>query len=292
MRKWRNAGWVDNMHRFAEGKVVAFLTQHGKETLVAPLLEPLLGCRIQRARGYDTDQLGTFSGDTPRLESQIETARKKARIGMDMLGVRIGMGSEGAFVADPFGGLLPWNIEVVVWCDDAQGLEVTGVAQGPARSLYRGVRKFSELELLAQEAGFPEHHLLLRPDSETDPRMVKGLADWQSLRKAFIECHSASTHGLVFAENDHRAFCSPSRQAMIVRATQDLMKKFSALCPACALPGFAITAQKAGLTCRACGGTTRLPMSYILQCHACQHTQEKQSDMRWADPRDCDVCNP
>jgi len=42
------------------GKAVAFLTQHGKEALVAPLLEPALGCTIVRAEGYDTDLLGTF----------------------------------------------------------------------------------------------------------------------------------------------------------------------------------------------------------------------------------------
>ena len=34
-------------HRYA-GKKVAFLTQHGKESLVAPLLGPTIGCEISQ----------------------------------------------------------------------------------------------------------------------------------------------------------------------------------------------------------------------------------------------------
>lgn len=271
---------------------VAFLTQHGKEQFVAPLLDPFLDCQIVQVAGYDTDQLGTFSGEIKRIENQIETARNKARIGMRLANLPFGMASEGAFVADPFGGLMPWNIEVVLWIDDEDQFEVVGIAQGPARSLHRSLRKIADLENFAQEAGFPAHHLILRPQSDQDTRMVKGIANWDQLRKAFIECHALSANGLVYAENDHRAFCSPTRQEMIVRATHDLMKKFESTCPACALPGFAVTGQKSGLTCRACGNTTKAPMSYIMKCNACHHSEEKKSTQQWADPSQCDFCNP
>lgn len=271
---------------------VAFLTQHGKEQFVAPLLEPFLDCQIVQVAGYDTDQLGTFSGEIKRIENQIETARNKARIGMRLANVPFGMASEGAFVADPFSGLMPWNIEVVLWVDDEDQFEVIGIAQGPARSLHRSLRKIADLENFAQEAGFPAHHLILRPQSDQDTRMVKGIANWDQLRKAFIDCHALSDNGLVHAENDHRAFCSPTRQEMIVRATHDLMKKFESTCPACALPGFAATGQKSGLMCRACGNTTKAPMSYIMHCNACHHSEEKKSTQQWADPSQCDFCNP
>ena len=65
----------------------AFLTQHGKETLIGPMLQNALGCLVIRAEGYDTDRLGTFSGEVPRLESQLQTAKRKARIGMELLGL-------------------------------------------------------------------------------------------------------------------------------------------------------------------------------------------------------------
>jgi hypothetical protein len=65
---------------------------------------------------------------------------------------------------------------VLVWIDDQDKFEVIGIANGPARSLHR------------------------------------------ALRKAFIDCHGLPDNGLVYGENDHRAFCSLTRQAMIVQA--------------------------------------------------------------------------
>lgn len=280
------------MSKRYNGQQVAFLTQHGKEKLMAPLLEPFLDCAIFHVTGFDTDQLGTFSGEVKRLDTQIETARKKARIGMELSKLPFGIASEGAFVADPFGAIMPWNIEVVVWIDAVDSFEVIGIAQGPARSVHRALRKVADLEHFAREAGFPEHHLIVRPQSEQDPRMVKGIATWDELRKAFIDCHGVSNNGLVYAENDHRAFCSPTRQAMIVQATRDLMKKFESTCPACALPGYSVTGQKSGLVCRTCGNITQAPKAYIMKCNACEHSEEKQATQQWADPSQCGVCNP
>lgn len=74
----------------------AFLTKHRKESLVAPILEPFLGVRLLHVDGFDTDALGTFTRDVKRVDSQLDTARKKARIGMDLGGTRMGIGSEGS----------------------------------------------------------------------------------------------------------------------------------------------------------------------------------------------------
>ena len=64
------------MQRY-QGQTVAFLTQHGKESLVRPVLEPALGCTVQRAEGYDTDLLGTFSGEVKRIEGQLHAATQR-----------------------------------------------------------------------------------------------------------------------------------------------------------------------------------------------------------------------
>ena len=69
------------------GQTIALLTQHGKERVIAPALEPALGCHIQLVTGYDTDQLGTFTRDKPRPGSQLEAARRKVRIGMALSGL-------------------------------------------------------------------------------------------------------------------------------------------------------------------------------------------------------------
>ena len=274
------------------GQTVAFLTQHGKNTLIGPALEAALGCTVVRAEGYDTDLLGTFSGEVKRLHNQLQTARTKARIGMNLTGATLGIASEGSFVTDPFGGLIPWNIEVLVWIDDEHHIEIVGMAQGPARSQHRGLRGLPELEKFACEAGFPEHHLILRPQSESDPRVQKGLCDWHTLKQAFTTCQQQANNQLVFAENDHRAFCNPTRQAMIQRAAADLLQKIQSSCPVCTLPGFAIVSHAAGRTCRMCGHATRLPKSYTWQCKACDHSVEQLVQDTYADPGCCEVCNP
>ena len=77
------------------GRRVALLTRHGKERALAPVLEPALGCRVERVGGYDTDQLGTFTREIPRAGTQLEAARRKARIGMELAGLPLGLASEG-----------------------------------------------------------------------------------------------------------------------------------------------------------------------------------------------------
>ncbi len=274
-------------------QTVAFLTQHGKESLIGPLLGQSLGCLVVRAEGFDTDRLGTFSGEVPRPDSQVQTARRKARIGMDLLGTPLGLASEGAFVPDPFGGLLPWNIEVLVWIDDARALEVTAIAQGPARSLHRSVSSVDDLLQWASEAGFPEHHAMLRPEGVRQAAVRKGLHDVDALLSAFGACKAESPKGLVLAENDLRAFCNPTRQRMIVRAAEDLIKQLQSACPACQRPGYWVKEKVGGLPCRACGLPTRLPRALIWRCNGCGHqASEPASNATHADASRCDHCNP
>ena len=280
------------MMQLYQNRKVAFLTQHGKQELVRPVLEPVLGCNVQLAMGFDTDQLGTFSGEVKRIEGQLQTARTKARIGMQLLGVPLGIASEGAIVPDPFGGLMPWNIELLIWLDDVRQIEVVGMAQGPARSLHRVVRSLNEQEKFALEAGFPEHHLVLRPQSENDPRTRKGLSDWAQLRRAFEDCQREAHNHLVYAENDHRAFCSPTRQAMIGRAATDLVQKLQSSCPKCAMPGFAVNGHTSGLPCKLCGLPTRLARAYTWTCSSCGHHRDEPVLQAHADPGRCDHCNP
>lgn len=47
------------------GRKVALLTQYGKERVIAPFLEPGLGCVIEHIIDFDTDHFGTFTRETP-----------------------------------------------------------------------------------------------------------------------------------------------------------------------------------------------------------------------------------
>ena len=273
-------------------KSVAFLTQHGKEALIGSAFKESLGCHVVRAEGFDTDLLGTFSGDVKRPDTQIQTARRKAQIGMELTGFNLGLASEGAFVPDPFSGLIPWNIEVLVWIDKENQLEIIVTAQGPARSLHRAIKNFSELEKFAYEAGFPEHHLLLRPQSENDLRVKKGIANSGELKQAFEECQKQASNQTVFAENDLRAFCNPTRQSMIRLAAQDLLSKIQSNCPLCETPGFSMTEHVSGLLCSACRKQTKLAKSFTWCCEKCDFKLNQPNKMLFADPSRCDFCNP
>lgn len=80
-----------------DGCRVALLTQHGKEKVIAPMLEPALGCRIELVTGFDTDQLGTFTRETPRPGTQLQAARQKARKGMELASTKLGIASVRQF---------------------------------------------------------------------------------------------------------------------------------------------------------------------------------------------------
>lgn len=275
------------------GRRIALLTQHGKERVIAPVLEPAIGCRIEHVSGFDTDQLGSFTREIPRAGSQIEAARRKARIGMELAGLPLGLASEGAFGPDPMLSMLPWNVEIVVFIDDERGLELTGLAQGGSNHGHLLSPDWSAVQAFARRIGFPEHHLILRPDSEHDPRVRKGIADWPELEEAFAWARLQSASGQLLVETDLRAHANPTRQTMIRQAAEDLAAKLHSPCPGCGLPGFWIVDRLPGLPCAACGAPTREIRAEILGCIRCEHRSTRlRQDCSEADPGRCDYCNP
>lgn len=272
---------------------VALLTQHGKERVIAPVLEPAIGCRIERVEGFDTDQLGTFTREIPRAGTQLEAARKKARIGMELAGLPRGLASEGSFGPDPMVGMFPWNVEFLIFIDAERGLEIVGVAQGKANHAHLLTSDWTAAEAFARQAEFPAHHLVVRPEGENDPRMRKGIDAWAELEAAFAWAQTQSASGLVFLETDVRAHANPTRQNTIRQAAEDLAAKLLSPCPACGAPGFWIVERVPGLPCSDCGAPTRETQADILGCVKCPHriTRER-TEPPYADPGRCDYCNP
>lgn len=275
------------------GRTISLLTRHGKERVIAPRLESALGCRIEVVDGFDTDQLGTFTREIPRAGTQLEAARRKARIGMELSGSLFGLASEGAFGPDPGIGLIPWNVEYVILVDDVRGLELVGRAQGPARQAHRTVTDWEGLLAFAEEAGFPDHHLVLRPDNDSDPRIVKGVGDVDTLKQTFAWVLQQSAQKQVFVEIDLRAHCNPMRMEMIALATEDLLARLHSLCPACGSPGFWLVERLPGLHCADCGAPTRETRAEVYGCIQCPYRETRPTDPgQYADPAVCDWCNP
>lgn len=281
------------VHAIYAGRAVALLTQHGKEQVLAPVLEPALGCRLQHVSGYDTDQLGTFSRAIPRAGSQLDAARRKARLGMELAGLPLGLASEGAFGADPVAGMLPWNVEILVWIDDSLGLEVVGRAQGAGCQAHLLASDWDAAEAFAQRIGFPAQQLLLRPDHQDGPRIDKDADTWTALAAQFDTLRAQSTSGQVFIETDGRAHANPTRRAMIAKAGEDLAARLAVCCPSCAAPGYGRIESLPGLPCSACQTPTLQAGADRFGCPRCAHQETRpRLDRAFADPRHCPYCNP
>jgi len=275
------------------GAEIALLTRHGKQRVISPVLETAFGCRVIHVDGFDTDTLGTFTRERPRLGTQLETARKKARIGMELSGLSLGLASEGAFGADPISGFLPWNVELIVFLDAERELEVVGTAQGSACFSHLSSDQWETVEAFARQTGFPQQQLVMRPQDEQHPALRKDIASWQRLKESFSWAINQSNNDQVFVETDGRAHANPKRMAMIARAAENLVQRLSSLCPVCNTPGYWITDRIAGLPCEWCNQPTRETSADVYQCQTCHQREVRpRTDRTYADPGRCDYCNP
>ncbi len=261
--------------------------------MVGPVLEAGLACRVERVGGYDTDRLGTFTREVPRAGTQLEAARRKARIGMELAGLPLGLGSEGSFGPDPVVGMVPWDVEVLLLIDDARGIEVVGTAGGRASFAQGTAPTWAAAGEFARAAGFPDHWLVVRPQGADGACFRKDIHSWPELEGAFAWAQERSADGLVVLESDGRAHANPTRQAIIRLAAENLVRRLGSRCPACAAPGFWAVERIEGLPCADCGAPTREALADRHGCVACSHREVRErAGPPQADPSRCDRCNP
>ena len=274
-------------------RTASVLTKHGKEHVLTAALQPATGVEIKHTDAYDTDLLGTFTLETPRYGSQLDAVRKKAQIGMELIGTDLGLANEGSFSADPYTGMLAWNSELVILIDSKLQLEITGFYSAPAQNNHAYVKHWEELEKFAHTALFPSHLLVIKPTDQYHPQSIKNISNIQQLKDAFEWASTHSSKGIVYVENDLRAFANPTRMENIRLATLDLANKINSLCPACQTPGYWIKDIQRGLPCNACGMPTNQEITKIWGCLKCEHRDVKAiKTLKFADPSLCSHCNP
>ena len=272
---------------------ISLLTKHGKAAVIEPIFSREFNCSIVQTDAYDTDLLGTFTQEIPRYGSQLDAARKKALLGMEILDLDLGIANEGAFVNDPYAGIATWNNELVILIDQKNGLECTGFSGAPAQSDSACISHWEDLIKFAQAALFPSHYLVIKPTDEYHPKSLKGINNYVKLKEGFEWAKSLSPKGIVYVENDLRAFANPTRMDNIRNATLNLIKKMQSLCPKCQSPGYWIKDIKRGLPCNACGLPTDQEIAKIWGCTQCGYEDlEGMKELRFADPSKCHHCNP
>ena len=271
------------------GRRASLTTMHAKLPLVAPSMQDILGLEVFDVVA-DTDSLGTFSGEQCRRDTPFNTAVKKARMGMDLSGSRIGFASEGSIGND---NLLPIAVdhELLVFVDDEEGFILAESSSSYEIRVGRwdvadDIPTFDELT----KAGFPDHGMIVRGHDRTTD-IHKGIHTMEGLEQAFRDCKSSGAH-MVIVESDLRAHHSPSRRAVIQAASHKLAERLLQTCPECDCPGWGVVNVLRGRPCAMCTQPTQVKSASVMGCARCDHREIAQQIDEPVDPSCCDFCNP
>lgn len=286
-----------NQNSLFENRVAILATMHQKEQVIAPLFLEELGIQIQVPEQFNTDIFGTFTREIKRQGNQIEAARLKAEKALEITGETLAIASEGSFNLHP---LIPYaysNLEIVLFLDQKNSLEIIGQELSLETNYHqKWVSSQEEALNCAQKIGFPEHGLIVRLNETTsaDGEIFKGITNYPDLIEALSAIFKQSPDHRAFLETDMRAMYNPTRLKVIEKATLNLIQKIQSLCPQCSWPGFDVVQRLPGLPCGLCGFPTALIKAEIYACKKCGFAQEKvfPKGIKTADPGQCEYCNP
>lgn len=275
------------------GRTLLIVTKHQKEKVIAPILEKELGVKCVVTENFDTDILGTFTGETERLDDPIITARKKCLMAMELNNCDLAIASEGSFGPHPTIFFVPADDELTLFIDKKNNLEIVA-RELSTETNFNGSEIKTEAELMdfAKIAKFPSHGLIIRKTNNELKEIVKGITNKEHLKSTFN--FFISNYGKCFIETDMRAMYNPTRLKVIEKSTKKLADKINSLCPACNTPGFGITEVTQGLPCQLCNFPTKGILSYSYSCQKCSFSQEEKypQGKKTEDPMWCDLCNP
>ena len=274
------------------GRRLVIATKHRKELVIGPKAASRLGVLPFVPEDFDTDILGTFSGEVPRESDPLTTVRRKCEMAMELTGCDLAIASEGSFGAHPAYVFIPGNEEIVMLKDLKNDLEIVGKKLSTDTNFGGQVcRNPEELEAFAIKSGFPEHAIILRDAQDSFHQINKGITTWNELRATFQEI--ISRFGEVFAETDMRAMNNPKRMAVIGEATDHMLELALTSCGECKTPGYGITDVVKGLPCELCGAPTQSIKSYIYSCKKCAQREIRPNPHKSVEsPQFCNFCNP
>jgi hypothetical protein len=265
-----------------DGDLVALVTRHGKQRLAAAALTEL-GLTLVHLDGPDTDLLGTFTRERPRVGTALDAARTKLAWALEHAPrARFALASEGSFGPHPQLAWVAAGHELVLLKDRQTGLELRGEDLSDDTNFGAAtVETLEQAKDFGRRHGFPEHALIVGSH--------KGVASAEQLEALVQE---ALTTGPVCLETDMRAHLNPTRQRSILRAMERCFLALCSRCPKCLWPGFVATEALAGLPCEACHTPTRLPRALLRRCTPCGATLEDPPPLALAPAARCEQCNP
>lgn len=276
-----------------QNRKLLIATKHHKEKVIAPLFEKALGLSCFVSDAFDTDTLGTFSGEVSRKDDALATLKKKCLLAMEKNHADLVIASEGSFGAHPSVFFATADDELMMLLDTKNDLEIV-VREVSLDTNFGAATITNEHDLLefAGRVQFPTHGLIIKPTESNYCKVVKGITDFESLKKYFSEFKKE--FGAAYVETDMRANFNPTRMTVIKRAAYKLLQAVQSTCPNCETPGFTVTKSIPGLPCNWCKTPTKSTLSYVYVCKKCEFTKEDlfPHQKRTEDPTYCDLCNP
>ncbi len=276
-----------------KGRKLLIVTQHGKEAVMKSQLEKALNVTCFVSTGFDTDSLGTFSGEKERRSDPITTLREKCLSGMALYDCDLAIASEGSFGPHPTVFIATADDELVMLIDQKNHLEIV------ARELSMDtnfsattIRTESELFEFLKGVKFPLHAIIIKKSKNDLSEMVKGIRDEALALETFR--YFDKKYGGAYVETDMRAMHNPTRMKVIGKAIENLIVKINSLCPQCSHPGFTVTDTVKGLPCDCCGYPTKSALYHVYSCQKCSYNEPQYFPRgnKTEDPTYCDRCNP
>jgi hypothetical protein len=275
------------------GRKLIIATKHNKESVIGPLIEQHLGAEWMVDPNFDTDLLGTFSGEIEREDDPLTTLKKKCLLAMEKNNCDLGIASEGSFGPHPTLFFAHADEEWVVFIDKKQDLEIYSRELSTQTNFNAKLfTDFSEFDSFLQKCLFPQHAMIIKNQKDNPTWMEKGIDNYQQLK--ILAEDSLKKNGAFYLETDMRAMYNPSRMKVIESATQKLITKISSKCPECQTRGFDVTDVIRGLPCEWCSSSTDSVLAHILKCSKCSYQEKVKfpNGKKVEDPMYCSRCNP
>jgi hypothetical protein len=281
---------------YANRKAV-LATQHAKERIFKRPVWHGLGIKLITPETIDTDQLGTFSGEIPRRGTMKETVLAKAKLGMELTQQTLAFANEGSFSPHPQAPFVSCNIELGVFVDQEQQIEVYEqiMTTKTNHAQFEISNKLSETELalFLKKIGFPQHAVIVKSKTNNDTLIYKGIQNYNKLLNTVTACRTQAIDGNVQLETDMRAHLNPTRQRALRKLAFKLVRRLRTTCPACSTVGWGLVDIVRGLPCNECEMPTLLVRQEVFGCVKCPHRLiEDILSQKYADPQFCDYCNP
>ena len=265
------------------------VTKHEKERIIAPLFEDFFGVSCTIPKTFDTDSLGTFSGEIARKNDALTTLRHKCLEAMEVEGYDLAIATEGSFGSHPSVFFAAANDELIMLLDKKNNIEIVERVIS-LNTNFSGSMIHSKQELndFLKKVDFPTHAVIIKDIEENWNHIQKGITSLETIENYFESVPS------FFIETDMRALYNPTRMKIIEEVAKKLINKINSECPDCSFPGFSVVEVESGLVCSWCSKPTKSTLAHLYQCKKCNYQKKElfPNGKQNEDPMYCDFCNP